>query len=103
MDEFGFFSPSQPPMQQQASMPSVENPGGGPQANQSIPLEGEIDIVIAALKRLATDLSARGLQPEFANELDTMANKVTRRKLSWQKEVTAAAEKGMGVVMSQQL
>lgn len=86
----------------QPGLPSVMNPGGGPQPGQVDPLAEGINICVSALKQLSLQAKQAG-DEQFSNELDMIANRIVKRKLGRQKEISQAQQKGMVAVMSQQL
>jgi len=98
-DTSGFGTAGVPQDQPQA--PSIANPGGGPQTRMD-PLAEYINIVVSAIKQLALQAKQAG-DEQFSNELDMIANRIVKRKLGRQKEISQAAEKGMVNVLSQQL
>lgn len=91
-------APQQGPLGAELARPTMQNMGGGPQ-NISDPLAYGLDTVISALKALSREAKMIG-DPTLSNEVDQIANRLTRRKLNRGKAFQNAAKQAANVMTS---
>lgn len=77
--------------------PSVQNPGGGPQQMQD-PLTPDFQIISEGLKRFAARAKQIG-DAQLANELDQMANRLTRKQLKRKSAFDNANKQGAAAII----
>lgn len=83
---------------------SINNPGGNPQEQQD-PLRESIEVVSAALDRLAQEAEQYGILDgaRFANQLRMYANKINKEKMDRERQIRMASTQGLKPILSQQL
>ena len=85
--------PQQSALSAAMARPSLQNPGGGPQVNVTDPLKPDFQVVVLGLQRFAARAKQIG-DEQLGNELDAMANRLTRRQLKRQNAFDNANKQG---------
>lgn len=85
------------PLGAELARPTVQNPGGGPQ-QMADPLTSDFQIITEGLKRFAARAKQIGDAP-LSNELDQMANRLTRKQLKRKSAFDNANKQGAGAII----